>query len=359
MPVELFEQCVRERLANQVAAFDPPEVPALAFDRWVLASLLQKTIRRDEPEWALSAARSLLQLDPATLWRRLLVTAFEDVSFGDLGLVTEMLTARSKRWRASVTHESRFAAYFVDRLCKAPKCRAPNNLIEIAKYDPAFSASTRTLAFQPFDDVLARATSDLSPAARLSAAASLHGRSEDFEAHPEADPEPVCATLLSDASPALAYCVIEGLSATRLDHPLAMAVLSKAMLSPPFTTADDCLPPVSLVRGAPAYVFDMHTRAGASAIRSLVRQAPRLLSTLRSAGVPERRWFELVRHCIFDLETGLVKRRVVDPVSWNLRRHAETVGYGRTPENAASIMDAIVQSWPLYAKLRSSFANER
>jgi hypothetical protein len=323
-----------------------------------LASLLQKAIRRNEPEWALPAAHSLLAVDPLSFWRRLLVIVFEDVSFGDLALVTDMLAARSKRWRTSVATEWRFAAYFVDRLCKAPKCRAPNNLIEIAKYDPAVRDRARTLAFQPFDEVLSRAITGLSLPDRLLAAASLHGRSEDFEAHPDADPERVRAAFLSDASPALVYGVTEGLAATRLDHPLAMALLSTAMPSEPFETADDSFPPImSLVRGIPAYAYDMHTRAGAAAIRSFVRQAREVREALRNAGVPERSWFELVRHCIFDLETGLVKRRVVDPVSLDLRRHAETVGHGRTRENAASIMDTIVTSWPLYAKLRSSLAN--
>lgn len=354
MPIELFVQCVREQIADQISCYQPPNVPTLKFDRWVLASLLQKAIRRDELEWALPAAHSLLAVDPASLWRRLHVIALEDVSFGDLALVTYMLAARSKRWRASVDTEWRFAAFLVDRLCKAPKCRAPNNLIEIAKYDPAVRARARTLTFEPFDDVLARAITGSSLPDRLSAAASLHGRSEDFEPHPYADPERLVSAMLTDASPALAYCVVEGLAATRLDHSLAIAVLSKIIPLEPFKTADDSFQPVSLVRGLPAYAFDMHTRAGAAAIRSFVRQAREVREALRNAGLPERSWFELVRHCIFDLETGSVKRRLVDLVSLDLRRHAETAGYGRTPENASMIMDAIVASWPLYADLRSS-----
>lgn len=357
MPIEMFEQCVREQIADQISRYQLPKVPTLKFDRWVLASLLQKAIRRDELEWALPAAHSLLSVDPASFWRRLLVIVFEDVSFGDLALVTDVLAARSKRWRASVDTEWRFAAFFVDRLCKAPKCRAPNNLIEIAKYDPAVRAGARTLAFEPFDEVLTRAVTGLSLPGRLMAAARLYGRSEDFEPHPDANPERVRTALLSDASPVLAYCVTQGLAATRLDHPLAMAVLSTAMPPESFETTDDSFLPVSPVRGIPAYAYDMHTRAGAAAIRSFVRQAREVREALGNAGVPERSWFELVRHCIFDLETGLVKRRVVDPVSSDLRHHAEKVGYGRTPENASMIMDALVASWPLYAELRSSFAN--
>lgn len=356
MPLQLFEQCVREQLANEIASYGPPTAPALDSDKWVLRSLLQKAIRRDEPEWALRAARTLLRIDPESLWRRLLVTAYEDVSFADLALLSQLVAARSKRWRASVADEWSFAAYFVEYLCASSKCRAPNNLIEIAKYDPAIRAGARNLSHMPFEDALTQAITDQYLPDRLTATASLYGRSSEFEPHPEADAERVISALLGEAPPALAYCVSEGLAATRLDHPLAMAVLFKVMPQEPRVTADDSFPPVSLVRGIPAYAFDMHTRAGAAAIRSFVRQAREVREALRSSGVPERGWFELVRHGVFDLETGLVKRRIVDPVSLDLRRHAETVGYGRTPENASMIMEAIAACWPLYADLRSSLA---
>jgi len=356
LPIELFEQCVREQLADEFASYQPPTPTVLDFDKWVLRSLLQKALRRDEPDWAIPAAASLLRIDPAGLWRRLLVVGYEDLSLGDLALLSQLVAARSKRWRASVVDEWTFVAYLVERLCAAPKCRAPNNLIEIAKYDPAIRASARNLTHMPFEDVLTHAITGLSLPDRLTATASLYGRSSEFEPHPEADTERVISTLLGEAPPALVYCVSEGLVATRLDHPLAMAVLFKAMPQEPRVTADDSFPPVSLVRGIPAYAFDMHTRAGAAAIRSFVRQAREVREALRSSGVPERGWFELVRHCVFDLETGLVKRRVIDPVSLDLRRHAETVGYGRTPENALAIMGAIRASWSLYADLRSSLA---
>lgn len=356
MPIELFEQSLREQIANQIASYHPPEVQTLHFDRWVLASLLQKAIRRDEPEWALPAATSLLAIDPATFWRRLHVIAFEDVSFGDLALVAEILAARSKRWRALIANEWRFAAYFVDRLCKAPKCRAPNNLIEIAKYDPAVRSNAGTLTFKSSDEVLATAMIGSLPD-RLMAAASLCSRSGAFYAHPDAEPESALSALLADAPALLAYSVAEGLRATRFDHPLAMAALGDVMPLVPFETADDSFPPVSLVSGIPSYTFDMHTRAGAAAVRTFIQQAPEVRRALKASDVPERGWFELVRHCIFDLETGLVKRRVVDPVSFDMRRHAEEVGYGRSISNRSTIIDAVVASWVLYTELRARLSN--
>ncbi|WP_026481067.1 hypothetical protein [Ahrensia sp. 13_GOM-1096m] len=50
---------------------------------WLAMSALQKAIRRNEPEIALRAAVTLLELKPDRLWRRLAGTCFEDIGHGD------------------------------------------------------------------------------------------------------------------------------------------------------------------------------------------------------------------------------------------------------------------------------------
>lgn len=62
--------------------------------RWLLLSALQKSIRRNRVEFALSAARRLHQTEPLNLLRRLKVIAVEDVACGDLPLVHRVLTAQ-------------------------------------------------------------------------------------------------------------------------------------------------------------------------------------------------------------------------------------------------------------------------
>lgn len=358
MAIELFEHCVRERLAEDIAAFKAPDAKPLAFDRWVLASLLQKAIRRDEPQWALPAARSLLKLDPATFWRRLLVTAFEDISFGDLALVTDMLAGRSKRWRVSIADEWSFAAHFVERMCAAPKCRAPNNLNEVAWRDGPTKARFAQLQGRSFEEMLHETLSgEHSLPVRLLCALSLHGAWPDVTVHADADADQLVEALGEDKPPQALYALRQGIPATRLEHPIAMALLWDALgtASKPVVRDDDFMPS-GLVRGIPAYAFDMHTRSGAAAIRRYCSEAVELRQVLRATGLRPDAWFAVVRHCIFDLETGLVRRRVVDPLSSDLRGHAEALGYGRTPENAAGLMEAIRSSWSLFAELRSSFA---
>ena len=62
-----------------------PKTPApfLHADPWLLASLLQKAVRRGELAMARRAGHQLLNVDPTRLWRRVMVTALEDIGLGD------------------------------------------------------------------------------------------------------------------------------------------------------------------------------------------------------------------------------------------------------------------------------------
>lgn len=114
-------------LVDRIAAFQlsiaPEDVPATA-DKWLLASNLQKAIRRGLTRSAVATATKLLTVDAPYVWRRLLVIAYEDVGFGDLQLCFDLL----KTFRREALHRDigpdRVAAYFADRLSQALKSRA-------------------------------------------------------------------------------------------------------------------------------------------------------------------------------------------------------------------------------------------
>jgi hypothetical protein len=61
---------------------EPPEPQPLACSPWLAMSLMQKSIRRGREQLALRAAATLLRDAPERLWRRLGVTAAEDVGHG-------------------------------------------------------------------------------------------------------------------------------------------------------------------------------------------------------------------------------------------------------------------------------------
>lgn len=62
-----------------------PETGPMGFDKWLVASSLQKSIRRGETQIAMNCAARLWEQDKRMLWRRLGVIALEDLGIGDVG----------------------------------------------------------------------------------------------------------------------------------------------------------------------------------------------------------------------------------------------------------------------------------
>ena len=101
-----------------------PEPQLLHADKWVLASGLQKAIRRGELRTAQSCAATLMQADKQMLWRRLQVTALEDVGVGDAALVTQIIAAATHaNWRNQAGGDAKVVSYLVDRMCARPPPR--------------------------------------------------------------------------------------------------------------------------------------------------------------------------------------------------------------------------------------------
>ncbi len=110
-----------------------PDPQLLHADKWVLASGLQKAIRRGELRTARSCAATLIQGDKQMLWRRLQVTALEDVGVGDAALVTQVIAAAAHaNWRNQAGGDAKVVSYLVDRMCAAPKDRSADYLLYAA-----------------------------------------------------------------------------------------------------------------------------------------------------------------------------------------------------------------------------------
>lgn len=101
-----------------------PEHEPQTTDRWVLASNLQKSIRRGLVPVAVGTASALLAVDPRYFWRRLLVIAYEDVGYGDISRCHDLL----KTFRRAALHRDlgpqRVAQFFTHELAAARKSRA-------------------------------------------------------------------------------------------------------------------------------------------------------------------------------------------------------------------------------------------
>src|SRR5262245_49586802 len=112
---------------------------ALNCDRWVASSLLQKAIRRSETEFAWRAAHTLLKLDKAAIWRRLIVIAFEDVGPGDPDAVLETVFLATSSQRRRERGELAALDSIVFRLAEAAKDRSMDYLACAANDHPALA----------------------------------------------------------------------------------------------------------------------------------------------------------------------------------------------------------------------------
>jgi hypothetical protein len=96
---DIFGEAKR-RLAREIDSNSALLSEPIAADPWVISSLLQKSIRRGETEIARRAALTLFKHRGSSVWRRLMVIAFEDVGIGSLDVVTTTVAAAGdSAWR--------------------------------------------------------------------------------------------------------------------------------------------------------------------------------------------------------------------------------------------------------------------
>ena len=127
---------------------------------WVAMSAMQKAIRRGREDLALSAAATLLCDAPEKLWRRIGCIAYEDIGVARLeavGLATVALVG--KRHRVSPGGEWAIASCVVAEMCRAPKCRAADDLLMACELHPAYAEDRTELPHLTTRDLIAVATS--------------------------------------------------------------------------------------------------------------------------------------------------------------------------------------------------------
>lgn len=135
---DLPDTSISLSLVERITAYQPPGVLTRApnnADKWVLASNLQKAIRRGLPQTAIGTATRLLSVDERYFWRRLLVIAYEDISFGNIPLCHDLLKTFRREALCRQLGAEHVAAFFVDALANARKCRALCDAIAMLEFN--------------------------------------------------------------------------------------------------------------------------------------------------------------------------------------------------------------------------------
>ena len=124
----------REVLSNELSEFQPShQKPIELTDPFLTTAALQKSLRRADAAYAHGAALALLAIDPARLWRRLVVVACEDFGLSDLDLTAQVIAAASdKNWRQKMGGDEFVMSYLVTRLLQCPRDRRTDEAYMLA-----------------------------------------------------------------------------------------------------------------------------------------------------------------------------------------------------------------------------------
>ena len=146
---------VLEQLAEEMGNTPAPKPDPLAVDSWIARSVMQKSIRRGMVDLALRAASTLITTDRRVLWKRLIVTAMEDLGVGEVDLLARIIAAsRDRTWMASVDGEWAVVCHLIGQACAGPRCQAANDLWNIGKNDPILDVFKTSLFDAGRDDLL-------------------------------------------------------------------------------------------------------------------------------------------------------------------------------------------------------------
>ncbi len=287
--------------------------PAQKWDRWIAASLLQKSIRRGDVELAGRAAAALYRLIGPTMWKRLAVIAFEDVGVGCEGaLKFSIHSARGRSSRAALDDE-RAAIRFATKLAGLPKDRSADNLLGVAKHHPTLAGLRLRLHrasisehMAMFDDP-ALSLAERATIAWLIATRDVNGQRRLYAAGLDALTE--CCRRL-DVPPSLVATTNRAARMIRNEITILAPLIHLVAFAhrrPPIV--DTPPPPSRVIDGLPAYTFDKHTATGKAAIQRFVVESEQMRACL-AAFVRPRQWNAAAATAAFHADAAPVARRV-------------------------------------------------
>jgi len=275
-------------------------------------SALQKAIRRSEPEIGLRAAVTLFNAAPERVWRRIGVTAFEDLGIADFETLSLTVAGLAgKRWREEVGGEFAVASYLIRRLCAAPKCRAVDDLLMIADTHPKLVKPRLDMAAGSASDSLdllwAADTIEEQGVAVWSLNAFLRDKPSPKRHY--SDPYLLAEEYESLGVPryVLEICQ-EGFKKTRETLALLFPLI---WLAKPACgeVLDDDLPPQDFVNGIPLWALDKFTREGREAFRRFLLTDCKTATWIKTH-IPRSGQIDVLGLAVFAIEGGGMRKRL-------------------------------------------------
>lgn len=287
------------KLAAEIDGQNLPIIEPLETDSFVARSVLQKAIRRGLFDIAISAAVTLLEADGSVLWRRLLVTALEDIGIGSPHVLFQLAAASTMTQRRQIADDRTIAIAIVRQMCCAEKCQAANDLFNLAHNGSPFDRGR----FDAGDNDLTELENLYDAAKHLLSNLPISapiGQQTDF-----------IRSFFSGLAPVQLDAYVWAYQRSRV--PLALTTL--ALHQPYYEQSEamgaDTSPPPTFewISGIPSFALDQYTRAGKAAIRQYVARSSKWQFFARKAKIARADQVAAAGELLFRVEGAAIDRR--------------------------------------------------
>lgn len=309
---------IPQRIEDGLSSMEYMPEP-LPGDKWLLSSAFQKSLRTGCTETALRAAVAFWEIDRQAFWRRLHVTAMEDIGIGHLETVLMVLVATaSTSWRRKAG-DLRVGLFLTMALCGSIKSRMADELFIHAEKSPALKQQRLVLSAPNDDDLrdmVLRDENDLvSRALAVWYLAGTHKYPSDFLPPRMGKPDQAHKVLRGTNLP---YHLIEACLAVmgRTSWPLCLflpLMWQETMKDDDLKVITENLPTMRHVQGIPLSAADLFTRIGQGCYRKFQKSVP----ALKGFGPKQ------IGHAVFYEEGAKLDRYVTSPKWDQFRQDAE------------------------------------
>lgn len=342
--LRLLEKSLIQWLAEELPKDKPvPACNSPLRDRWVLASSLQKCIRRGLQEDATDAAVALCTIDREYAWRRLKVIAVEDVGLGDIHLVAAVIAVAGKRRVRDAIGDLRLLAWLVRLLAAAMKDRTACDLLCRSELSPEMAVVRAELLKSPlrWEHLALDGSSPMCKrvaALQLLAGFSVRTRA-GYRMISRANSEAVQRVVEAlELDPMVAFATLKGSGTESLNIALPFAYLLREEAHVrPIHLAEPGRMTVPRIGGFIAPTFCMYTRVGLRALRMLLYRDAELRGMLIQSGATDA--MKALGHALFQVESGLLDR--VEDYAPRVRieaERAELAHFGMTDDAASAAL---------------------
>lgn len=327
-------------------------------DRWLLASALQKCIRRGLHAEVTDVAIALHAVDAEYAWRRLRVIALEDVGMGDVEAVATVMAVAGKRKVRESLGDLRLYVANVQMLAVGLKDRTACDLISWIGCAPeAIDFRTKILE-QPARWESLALDDDVPIWQRVVALELLAGvtlrTGGGYRTLTRADPEAVLRVVEAlKPHPLVAFAVLRGKGTESLNVALLFAhLLRQAADRCPVIAHEEEVQGSPCIGGLIAPSFCMYTRAGLRALRLFLHRDVEFRAVLSRAGATDA--FKALGLLLFQVESGLLDR--IEDYAPKVRidaERAELAQFGMTDDAACAALRMMLKNrLPMLNKAR-------